>query len=60
MGKKRGGMCQTNPATAKKMIEYFGSFLAFLIRVYPYETGRVQGSKEHTGIRVLNLNITAI
>ena len=36
MGKKKGGLCQTNPEAAKKMIDHFGSFLGFLIRCYPH------------------------
>jgi len=37
MGKKKGGLCQTKPETAQRLIEGFGSFLGFLIKVYPME-----------------------
>lgn len=37
MGKKKGGMCQTNPDKAQQLIEVFGSFLGFLIKVFPLE-----------------------
>ena len=39
MGKKKGGLCQRNPQMAKQIIEKFGSFLSFLIRLYPSVTG---------------------
>lgn len=40
MGKKKGGLCQRNPQAAKQIIEKFGSFLSFLIRLYPSITGQ--------------------
>lgn len=40
MGKKKGGLCQRNPQMAKQIIEKFGSFLSFLIRLYPSVTGQ--------------------
>jgi len=40
MGKKKGGLCQRNPQAAKQIIEKFGSFLSFLIRLYPTITGQ--------------------
>merc|ERR1711990_6570 len=47
MGKKKGGLCQRNPQAAKQIIEKFGSFLSFLIRLYPTITGKPQGSVPH-------------
>ena len=37
MGKKKGGLCQTKPETAKDIVESFGCFLSYLIRSYVFE-----------------------
>ena len=47
MGKKKGGLCQVAPEVAQKIIENFGSFLAFLIRVFPEQSKQQPTREDH-------------